>query len=117
MRDLRFTVLKKLYIGFLSLIILLGILGGSAIYSMNKINEKSTEITTSWLPGVQAINNINYLTENILSLEYKYLLEPNKKELKKLEAQMTAHFQPLKQHLKNMMLQFFWKKIDKNLRN
>lgn len=92
MKDLRFTVSKKLYIGFLSLIILLGVLGGSAIYSMDKINEKSAEITTSWLPGVQAINNINYLTENIVALEYKYILESDKNELKKLEEQMDSTF-------------------------
>ncbi|WP_050184075.1 methyl-accepting chemotaxis protein [Domibacillus robiginosus] len=87
-----FTVSKKLYTGFLFLIILLGFLGGSAIYSMDKINKKSIEITTLLLPGVQAINNINYLREHILALEYKYISEPDKNELIKLEEEMDSTF-------------------------
>jgi methyl-accepting chemotaxis protein len=73
----------------------MGMIGAISITSMNQINEKSTEITTSWLPGVESINQINFLTENILALEYKYALEPNKQNLKALEAEMDEVFQQI----------------------
>lgn len=89
---LKFTVAKKLYIGFLSIIIFLGVLGGVSITKMNAINEKSTEIAENWLPSVKIINNINYLTEHILALEYSYTLEPDNNELNDIEENINNTF-------------------------
>lgn len=90
--ELRFTVAKKLYIGFLSVIVFLGILGIVSITKMNAINEKSTEITDNWLPSVKTINNINYLTEHILALEYSYTLEPDDNKLNNIEEKINNTF-------------------------
>ncbi|RUL55037.1 methyl-accepting chemotaxis protein [Lysinibacillus antri] len=85
----RFTVSKKLYVGFLSIIIFLALLGGISIIGMNAINEKSTEIADNWLPSVKTINNINYLTEHIRALEYSYSLKSDKSELDKIEKEIS----------------------------
>lgn len=92
MKKKRFLVSRKLYAGFLSVIIIMGLLGVVAIFSMNSINEKSIEITDSWLPGVEAINNINFLTERILTLEYRYAFESDQSVQKKIEEQMNSTF-------------------------
>lgn len=86
---IRFTVTKKLYTGFISLLVIMGILGLASIISMNNISSRSSEITNKWLPSVELINNINYLTEHLSSLEYKYIIEPDAKKLKDLEEKMN----------------------------
>lgn len=97
---LRLTVSRKLYVGFISVLIIMGILGAISITSMQNINEKSTEITGTWLPGVEAINNINYLSSYLSSLEYKYVIEPDEKKLVLLEEKMTATFSEMDKALK-----------------
>lgn len=89
MKRIRFTVAKKLYIGFLSVLLIMGILGCVSIYNMKNINDKSTIITDYWLPGVEAVGKINYLTENLASLEYKYVIEPDVYKLKLIEEEMN----------------------------
>ncbi|WP_019155055.1 methyl-accepting chemotaxis protein [Robertmurraya massiliosenegalensis] len=90
--NLNLSVSKKLYIGFASVLLIMGILGYVAISSTNNINEKSTEITDVWLPSVESINTINYLTEHLASLEYKYVIEPDEKKLALLVEKMDETF-------------------------
>ncbi|MGG0718253.1 methyl-accepting chemotaxis protein [Robertmurraya massiliosenegalensis] len=90
--NLHLSVSKKLYIGFASVLLIMGILGYVAISSTNNINEKSTEITDIWLPSVESINTINYLTEHLASLEYKYVIEPDEKKLNLLVEKMDDTF-------------------------
>ncbi|MBY0122121.1 methyl-accepting chemotaxis protein [Bacillus sp. S/N-304-OC-R1] len=87
---IRFSVGKKLYFGFLSILILMGSLGWLSIIKMKNINEKSTEIAETWLPAINAINDINYLTENLATLEYRFTLEPNAAQMDKFEENMNA---------------------------
>lgn len=70
----------------------MGLLGYISIYSMNNINKKSTEITETWLPGVESVNHINYLTERLASLEYKYVIEPDQKKMTLLQEKMDTTF-------------------------
>lgn len=92
MKRIRFTVTKKLYIGFISVLFIMGLLGFGSIYSMYSIKDKSSEITEKWLPSVELINNINYLTEKLASHEYKYIIEPDEKKLKIIEEEMNQTF-------------------------
>ncbi|KMY49595.1 methyl-accepting chemotaxis protein [Peribacillus loiseleuriae] len=92
MKQGKFTVAKKLYIGFISVLLIMGILGWVSISNMLSMNDKTKEIANNWLPGTATINNINYLTEHITALEYEYLLKPNSLELKKLEEEMNNTF-------------------------
>lgn len=89
MKGIRLTVAKKLYLGFLSVLIIMGGLGFVSIFNMENINEKSTEITDYWLPGVQSISKINYLTENLASMEYKYVIEPDVYKLELIDEEMN----------------------------
>lgn len=70
----------------------MGILGFVAINSTNNISKRSSEITNVWLPSVEAINTINYLTEHLASLEYKYVIEPDEKKLTLLIEKMDETF-------------------------
>ncbi|MDF1508048.1 methyl-accepting chemotaxis protein [Robertmurraya sp. DFI.2.37] len=90
--NLKLSVSKKMYIGFASLLLIMGVLGFVAISSTNNISKRSSEITNVWLPSVEAINTINYLTEHLASLEYKYVIEPDEKKLELLVEKMDETF-------------------------
>lgn len=90
--NLKLSVSKKMYIGFASVLLIMGILGFVAINSTNNISKRSSEITNVWLPSVEAINTINYLTEHLASLEYKYVIEPDEKKLTLLIEKMDETF-------------------------
>lgn len=89
MKNTRFSVGKKLYLGFASVLVIMGISIAIAIYSMFNMNEKTDKIVDMWLPGVESINNINYLTEHISALEYQYMLRENPEVTKQIEEEIA----------------------------
>lgn len=97
---IRLTVAKKLYMGFIAVLLIIGLVSAVSIINMQNINKKSSEITNTWLPGVEAINNINYLSSYLSSLEYKYVIEPDDKKLVLLEEKMSTTFSSMDEVLK-----------------
>lgn len=87
---MRWTVGKKLYSGFILLLLMIVAVGFIGAFGMNNLNKNVQEITTNWMPGVESINKIDYLVEHILSLEFRYALEDDQKEYKKIEGEMIA---------------------------
>lgn len=73
----------------------MGLLGWVSISNMQNINGKTTEITERWLPSVQSINRISYLTENISSLEYKYIIESDPAKLANIENKLNNTIQEI----------------------
>jgi len=86
---LRPTVGKKMYASFLLILALLVATGALALSRMLDVQSKSEEITTSWMPGVETINAINYWTEHVLSTDLQLLVTRNpaaREQLTKEEA-------------------------------
>ena len=63
------------------LLICIGIIGGSAISSMNKINAASTEISKNWMPSIIVAEELNTLTSDYRNLEYKHILSHNNNQM------------------------------------
>lgn len=63
------------------LLICIGIMGGSAISSMNKINSASTEISKNWMPSIIVAEELNTLTSDYRNLEYKHILSHSNSEM------------------------------------
>lgn len=78
---MRLTIGKKLAISFIIVMLFMGIVGWNGISKMNTINENTNEIVTSWMPGVESINSINYLTEHVLSTNVKMIIDPDQSKL------------------------------------
>ncbi|MFF2752481.1 methyl-accepting chemotaxis protein [Psychrobacillus sp. NPDC058041] len=95
----KFSVAKKLFLGFLSILILMGSLGWLSINKMKNINEKSTEIEENWLPAINAIDDINYRTEHLIALEYRLTLEPDAQQMAKFEVEMNENIQKINETL------------------
>lgn len=62
----------RISIAFYLLILCLIILSVTIIGRMNSIETNTNDITRNWMPSIQEINRLNYTTEHILSLSYRY---------------------------------------------
>jgi methyl-accepting chemotaxis protein len=86
-KKLKLTVGKKLYASFIAILVLMCILGLSAMNQLESVNSKTKNITTNRLPSIELINDINYLTEHVRSLELRTLTEPNQSLIGELNTQ------------------------------
>ncbi|PYE48470.1 methyl-accepting chemotaxis protein [Paenibacillus barcinonensis] len=62
----------RISIAFYLLILCLIILSVTIIGRMNSIETNTNDITGNWMPSIQEINRLNYTTEHVLSLSYRY---------------------------------------------
>lgn len=76
----------KLGLGFAIVLILMGIMGISALTQMSKVNDQSTEITTNWLPATRFIMDLNTNTSDYRIAELAHIIATNEAEMQQLEA-------------------------------
>lgn len=95
MKKIQFTVAKKIYTGFFTVVVITALLGILSILNMEKLNDNSTDLTDRWMINLELINEINYLTEHISVLQHQYVLEPNNSEMKEIENNFTTTFSEL----------------------
>ncbi|MFD0960086.1 HAMP domain-containing methyl-accepting chemotaxis protein [Paenibacillus chungangensis] len=77
---MKMTVGKKMYAGFIGLLLLMLLLGATAVYQMSNMDKKTQLITENWMPGVEMINKINYLKEYILTLTMTHIVSSDAQE-------------------------------------
>lgn len=95
MKKIQFTVAKKIYTGFFTVVVITALLGILSILNMEKLNDNSTDLTDRWMINLELINEINYLTEHISVLQHQYVLEPKNSEMKEIENNFTTTFSEL----------------------
>ncbi|WP_282940654.1 methyl-accepting chemotaxis protein [Paenibacillus sp. RC67] len=71
------TVRKKLISSFLVIIIMLLIVGATAMSRMSLMQQEMNEITGSWMAGIKTINQINLLGKHMLALQATMIMEPS----------------------------------------
>ncbi|PWW07111.1 methyl-accepting chemotaxis protein [Paenibacillus cellulosilyticus] len=93
---MRVTVGKKMMAGFLMLLALMVVISALSAVQLKSLKNKVDNVNDIWLPGVQTIQHINYLTEHVLSLTAMYALEdeaPAKQQYKQQIAEAEAELQ------------------------
>lgn len=78
---MKLTVGRKLYSGFITLLVMLGLVGWIGIEKLSSINDNVIYITNDPLQGVEYINKINYLSEHALATDLKMIVEPDKTQM------------------------------------
>ncbi|SFI77916.1 methyl-accepting chemotaxis protein [Paenibacillus sp. UNC496MF] len=86
-----FGVGKKLFLSFMALIVLIGALGAISLLSERRMADKTDSIAKNWMNGVEIANNVNYLTEHVMTFQYKILasVDPGKKMNYMVDASST----------------------------
>ncbi|OME80651.1 hypothetical protein BK120_18365 [Paenibacillus sp. FSL A5-0031] len=90
-RSMRMTVSRKLTVSFLSILIIL-LLNGLLVFSMTEnMNKQAAVISETWMPNIETIHRINYLTEHLFTLQLKAATteEPLKKEMLAADGEVT----------------------------
>ncbi|WP_051621052.1 methyl-accepting chemotaxis protein [Paenibacillus sp. UNC451MF] len=91
------SVGKKLYLSFTLMLILLMVMGFTGLNKIALVQSKTNEITSSWLEGVETINNINYLTEHVLSSQFAIMSEPDSTQKTQLIQKSDQSFEAIDQ--------------------
>jgi len=90
-RSMRMTVSRKLTVSFLSILVIL-LLNGFLVFNMTtKMNKQAEVISKTWMPNIETIHRINYLTEHLYNLQLKAAAteEPLKKEMLTADGEYT----------------------------
>ncbi|GGG62927.1 methyl-accepting chemotaxis protein [Paenibacillus radicis (ex Gao et al. 2016)] len=81
----RLSVGQRLTASFFAIIVILAGNGALSLNMMSNLTENAREISQVWLLNVKTINEINYLNEHMLGLQYKLAEETNELKRKLLE--------------------------------
>ncbi|WP_336785085.1 methyl-accepting chemotaxis protein [Paenibacillus sp. MMO-177] len=79
------SVSQRLTLSFLAIVIILAANGALSFNRMSKLTSNAQEISQVWLANIKAINEINYLNEHMLTIQYKMAWESNPLKRKLLE--------------------------------
>lgn len=96
---MNFTVGRKLALVFTILLVLLSVMGITSLTRAHQMQLKTEEITNTWLNGVEIANNINYLTEHVLALQFKIMTHPDDAKKAGYEQEALATLQKIDQEI------------------
>lgn len=87
---MRFTIRRKLLVGFLSVLVLMFAVGGVSIWKLTTMEHEATNINNSAMPSLIALGDIqaNYINSQRLVL--RFVLETDKSEKDRLEAKINT---------------------------
>lgn len=89
------TLRNKLIAAFATIIIFTIILGSFAIYQLNKVNMKSTELAVNWMPSIETILYLNMLTSDYRLTEFEHVLSTDENQMKEAEDKGRAVFKTI----------------------
>ncbi|WP_406620901.1 methyl-accepting chemotaxis protein [Bacillus atrophaeus] len=97
---MRLTISRKFSLVFISLMIIMLLVGGSGALNMQHIIKKTDEINTKWIDGIKEITTINYLTEHLSAQEKDFLIYKDKEKMDSLEKTMGTTLNEVNDKLK-----------------
>lgn len=87
---MRFTIGRKLRLGFLSILICLGTIVAVSNSKMMEMGDKAKEIQTNYVPSMKLLADIKGNFINIQRLALRFVLETDPKEKDRLETKINA---------------------------
>lgn len=85
---MRLKIRFKLLSAFGTLILMIILLGVLSSYSMKIMSDKTQEITTHWMPGIEHAQTISASMESFRGFEYRYILASNPAEAASIRSQL-----------------------------
>lgn len=86
----------KLSLSFVTLLVVMAALGGFSIYALSTVNDQTVDVTTNWLPSVQAVSELNTRKSDFRAREYRHILSQGaeqKAEADKLMSEDVRKFE------------------------
>ncbi|WP_035990232.1 methyl-accepting chemotaxis protein [Brevibacillus borstelensis] len=89
---MKMTIGKKLSGAFSILLVIMILSGFLAVYKMHKLNEKVSEFTDGWMPGLQAVLEINAALQTIYAYDQSLYATVNAADKEKIVKQIEEQF-------------------------
>ncbi|QQE73900.1 MCP four helix bundle domain-containing protein [Brevibacillus composti] len=96
---MKISIGKKLLGAFSVLLIIMVLSGAMAVLKMYQLNEKVSEFTSSWLPGLEAIMQINTELQTIYAYDQSLYSTVDKAEKEGIIKQIDEHFAMIDQKI------------------
>ena len=84
-----FKIGTRILIGFITLIVLIIVLGVFSYVQLSTLNSKTEEITSSWMPSTLYANQMNANIANFRSREYRHIVSKTDAEMDDVENRMA----------------------------
>ncbi len=93
------TIKKKLILGFSAILLILIGVGFYSIFSLEKVNDKSTVIVEETLPQVNLAHTLNFEIARFRSCEFQHIILANELEMAELEQKMDEIQKSIELHI------------------
>ncbi|WP_052343623.1 methyl-accepting chemotaxis protein [Bacillus massiliigorillae] len=103
---MKIKITFKLYIAFGLILGFLVVVGVYSMFSLSKVNQKSTEIAENYIPRVDLVHSMNTVQSDFRISEYKYLLATTEEQKQQVLQQMKQRqelFDTYSKELKNLL--------------
>ncbi len=87
---MRATIKAKLAGAFAFLLLITSVLGVFGIMQMSSINDKSTEISTVWMPSIDSIHRINSAASELRIKQYRHVLSTEPAEIRRVDGEIET---------------------------
>jgi methyl-accepting chemotaxis protein len=94
---MRFTIGRKLRLGFLAIIVLMGAIGATSTTKMMGMGDKAEEIQTIYMPSMKLLGDIKGDFINIQRLALRFTLETDASEKDRLEKKINTTISDIQQ--------------------
>ncbi|USG64891.1 methyl-accepting chemotaxis protein [Brevibacillus ruminantium] len=98
---MKMTIGKKLIGAFSTLLVIMVISGSMAVYKMEELNNKVSEFTNGWLPGLEAVLEINTDLQTIYAYDQSLYSTVDHTEKEKIIKQIEESFASIDQKVVN----------------
>jgi methyl-accepting chemotaxis protein len=83
-------IATRIGLGFGTVLLLMLGMGLFAMLQMSKVNDKSTDLATNWMPSIKVLQKINTGTGDFRAAELQHVIADQPADMRRLEATMTA---------------------------
>lgn len=101
------TIKGKLYSLTVFIAVVLIAIGIFSVYSLGNVNDKSTELSQTWMPIVRTANELNTLSSDYRLIQYLHIVSENASEmanaeqlLREKEQEIEKKFEECRAHIK-----------------
>ncbi|MCR8633766.1 MULTISPECIES: methyl-accepting chemotaxis protein [Paenibacillus] len=89
---MKWTVGRKLVMSYVIILVIMGLVSGLNLKSMNQMQKNTKEISQVWLTGIEIANQVNFSLEHIMVLYYQMMVEPDTTKKADINKQLEDTF-------------------------
>jgi CHASE3 domain sensor protein len=99
----RLSVGAKLFAAFMSLLVLMALMGGVSIWKLSALNSYCNEVATNWMPATNAAQGFNTNTSDVRIKELRHILSTTDEDMTRFEGERAAILKDMEKNRDEMI--------------